>query len=118
MVYGDNRPYNVALIVPNAPAIRRWLEDHKLQTPTDIVTLAADERVRGLIKRELDECNTSFKGFEAIRDFVLIADDFSTDMLTPKMSLKRRKIIEAYGKLLDALYTAPRAASGANASAA
>jgi long-chain acyl-CoA synthetase len=106
MVYGDNRPYNVALVVPNADAIQKWAEEKQVSLPREPKALASDERVRALMKTEIDKQNAAFKGFESIRDFALIHEDFTTEngMLTPKMSLKRRKVIETYGALLDRVY--------------
>jgi long-chain acyl-CoA synthetase len=106
MVYGDNRPYNVALVVPNADAIQKWAADKHLTLPREPQALISDERVKALVKTEIDKQNAAFKGFESIRDFALIADDFTTDngMLTPKMSIKRRKVIETYGALLERVY--------------
>ncbi len=106
MVYGDNKPYNVALVVANVPAITKWAQSAHLALPSETRDLLADDRVRALFKKELERCGTAFKSYETIRGFALIEEDFTTDngMLTPKLSLKRRKVIEAYGSLFDALY--------------
>jgi long-chain acyl-CoA synthetase len=115
MVYGDNRPHNVALIVANVDAIRKWAAQQHTSLPSDIGAFLDDARVRSLIRGEVEKFNASFKGFESIRDFALIAEDFTTDngMLTPKMSLKRRKVIETYTHLIDRVY----AGGGVRASA-
>ena len=121
MVYGDNRPYNVGLVVANVPAVRRWAETEHLRLPNDEAALLKDERVRALFKGELEKQAAAFKGFESVRDFALIADDFTTDngMLTPSLKLKRRKVVETYGSILDQLYAgakkAKRSAAGAPA---
>jgi long-chain acyl-CoA synthetase len=106
MVYGDNRPYNVALVAVNVQAVRKWAEEQHVTLPADDAGLLADGRVRTLFRDEIARVSAGFKGFEAVRDFALIAEDFTTDngMLTPKMSLKRRKIIEAHGPTLTRLY--------------
>jgi long-chain acyl-CoA synthetase len=119
MVYGDNKPYNVAVIVANVPAIQKWAEEQHTKLPADVGALLEDQRVRTLIRGEVDKFNAAFKGFESIRDFALIAEDFTTDngMLTPKMSVKRRKVIETYGHLIDRIYAAGTA-TRAKASAA
>jgi long-chain acyl-CoA synthetase len=121
MVYGDNRPFNVALVVANVPAVRKWAETMHLRLPNEDQALLKDEKVRALFKDEIEEHAKAFKGFESVRDFALIGTDFTTDngMLTPSLKLKRRKVVETFGALLDALYTKtkqePRAASGAAA---
>ncbi len=120
MVYGDNRPYNVALIVANIAALRRWADDRPDPLPTEADRLLADERVRALVRGEIDRVGAGFKGFEAIRDFALIGEAFTTEngLLTPKLSLRRRKAIERYKDVIDRLYIRDARAVAASASAA
>jgi long-chain acyl-CoA synthetase len=120
MVYGDNKPFNVALIVANIDAIKEWGAQNGLSggNPDSIL---ADAKVRALFKQEVGKYAGQFKGFEDIKDFALIHKDFTTDngMLTPSMKLKRRKVMEEYGKALEALYAGkskPKGAATASAS--
>jgi long-chain acyl-CoA synthetase len=123
MVYGDNRAFNVALVVANVPALRSWGEQGHLAPPLpgDPAALLGDDRVRALFRKEIEKHGEEFKGFESVRDFALIADDFTTDngMLTPSLKLKRRKVVETYGGLLEQLYAKKKgeARAGAGASA-
>ncbi len=119
MVYGDNKPYNVALVVVNVDAIKEWGATNGVSGGS-AESILADAKVRALMKQEIGKHAGQFKGFEDIKDFVLIGKDFTTDngMLTPSMKLKRRKVMEEYGKLLEALYTAKsKSKGGASASA-
>jgi len=119
MVYGDNKPYNVALVVVNVDAIKEWGATNGVSGGS-AESLLADTKVRALMKQEIGKHAGQFKGFEDIKDFVLIGKDFTTDngMLTPSMKLNRRKVMEEYGKLLDALYTGKsKSKSAASASA-
>ncbi len=112
MIYGDNRPFNVALVVPAVPALKEWAEHEGVKLGDD---LTKDERVRGLIRAELDKLSAPFKGFERPREFVLVTEDFTPDngFLTPTLKLKRREVVRRYGKLLEDLYVRaqPAAAS-------
>ncbi len=105
MVYGDNKPFNVAVVVANVEAVKEWAEAHQM-TSRDIDVLLKDPKVVALFKEEISKQAGQFKGFEDIRDFALISKDFTTEngMLTPSMKLKRRKVMEEYGKLIEALY--------------
>jgi long-chain acyl-CoA synthetase len=107
MVYGDNRPYNVALVVLSVPAVRKWAEGQHLRLPNDDDGVLKDEHVRSLMNAEVEKHSGEFKGFEGVRDFALIASDFTTDngMLTPSLKLKRRKVVETYGALIEQLYS-------------
>ena len=121
MVYGDNRPFNVALVVANVPAVRKWAQAGHIDLPGGDDALLGDARVRALFEKEIETHGGAMKGFEAVRDFALVAEDFTTEngQLTPSLKLKRRKVVEVYGHLIDQLYAKPRTdkrASGAASS--
>jgi long-chain acyl-CoA synthetase len=104
MVYGDNKPFNVALIVANLDAVKSWAAKEGMQAAGD--SLLTNEKVRALLQGEIDKFSQKFKGFESVRDFAVIDQDFTTEngMLTPSLKLKRRKVLEAFGAQLEALY--------------
>jgi long-chain acyl-CoA synthetase len=113
MVYGDNKPFNVALVVANVPAVRAWADENGVKGSDDDALLA-EPKVRALFKKELEHYGERFKGFEEVRDFALIREDFTTenDMLTPSLKVKRRAVLAKWGSLLDELYTKKRERSG------
>jgi long-chain acyl-CoA synthetase len=109
MVYGDNKPFNVALVVANVDAVRKWGEENGA-SDKDVDKLLENPKVRALFKKELETYGEKFKGFEAVRDFAIIAEDFTTDngMLTPSLKVKRRKVFEKYQPVIEALYAKKR----------
>jgi long-chain acyl-CoA synthetase len=113
MVYGDNKPFNVALVVANVEAVKEWGHANGVSAP-DSDTLLGDPKVKALFKEQLSKHAGQFKGFEDIKDFALISKDFTTEngMLTPSLKLKRRKVMEEYGKLLDSLYAGKAKSAG------
>ncbi|MFO0678449.1 MAG: long-chain fatty acid--CoA ligase [Polyangiaceae bacterium] len=120
MVYGDNRPFNVALIVVQRDSAEERLRAAGTSVPAGDAFFE-DAGVRALYTEEVAAFGKKFKGFEGIRDFCLIGDDFTTDngMLTPSLKLKRRKVIEVYGAKIDALYAKkPQKTEGRGATAA
>jgi long-chain acyl-CoA synthetase len=58
------------------------------------------------MREEIDRVSSDFKGYERIRNFALIAEDFTleNDMLTPKLSVKRRNVWNRWQKEIDRLY--------------
>ena len=103
-VFGDNKPWNVALVVPDRIALESWAKGKSL--PGDYEALLRDAKVVKLLEDEVEaQCN-SFKGYEKVRKAKLIGEEFSVEngMLTPKMSLKRNLVISRYQDELDALY--------------
>jgi long-chain acyl-CoA synthetase len=104
MVYGADRPYNVALIVPDMPTLEGWAEKQGIAKRGQ--ELLADPAARKVIAEELDRLSAEGKGFERIKNFALIAEPFTqqNDMLTPTLKLKRRNVVKRYEAELNALY--------------
>jgi long-chain acyl-CoA synthetase len=102
MLYGHNKPHNVALVVADVDSLKKWAGSQG-KTLGD---LASDSAVQELIAAELARSGAAFKSFERPTKFAVISEDFTVEngMLTPKLSLKRRKVLEKYGALLDSLY--------------
>jgi long-chain acyl-CoA synthetase len=105
MIYGDNKPYNVALVVADMPTLEKWAEENGIGARGE--ALFDEERVRKLFEEEIEKYSAEFKQFEKIRKFLLIAEDFTTanDMLTPSLKVKRRFVMKKYGERLDALFS-------------
>jgi len=112
MVYGDNRPYNIAIVVPAFPALETWAAQNGVDGKG--TALFSSMKVRELYLQEVKNLGEKFKGFESIKDFLLVPEDFTTenDMLTPSLKLKRRGVMEAYGAAIDKLYADNKAKSG------
>ncbi|TNE44109.1 MAG: long-chain fatty acid--CoA ligase [Deltaproteobacteria bacterium] len=104
-VYGMNKPYNVALVVPDFPALEEWAKDEGISdlSPEGLI---ANPKVHAKIGDELAQYGAEFKGYERPKKWALLKDEFSVenDMMTPKMSIKRRNVIKTYQSNLDELY--------------
>jgi long-chain acyl-CoA synthetase len=103
MLYGQDRPYNVALVAVDAAKIRAWAAEQGVPMNGELALIPA---VHDLIANELGRLSTGFRGYERPRAFVLTTDELTTEngMLTPTMKLKRRDVLKRYGDALDALY--------------
>lgn len=106
MVHGDNKPFNVALLVADVAAVKKWAADNGVGE-TDAEKLLAHAKVRELFKKEVERYGEKFKGFEGVKDFALVAEDFTTEngLLTPSLKMKRRKVFEKYESLIESLYS-------------
>jgi long-chain acyl-CoA synthetase len=100
-------------------AVRKWAEASQLHLLGSDEAVLADLRVRSLFEKEVEHYAGAFKGFESIRDFALIADDFTVEngFLTPSLKVKRRKVLEVYGKLIDGMYARAKGGRQPSASA-
>jgi long-chain acyl-CoA synthetase len=104
VMYGDRRPYPVALITLDEEEIVPWAREHGL--PTDMHELAQHDELRGLIQRELDAVNAKYAQVEQIKRFAILDRDLSqeTGELTPTLKVKRSVVYSKYDDLFDSLY--------------
>jgi long-chain acyl-CoA synthetase len=105
MIYGDNRLFNVALVVVDMESLKKWAEGQGLGSESP-ESLLKNSRVNELIMGEIEKYSTEFKGFEKIKKISLTAEDFTTqnDMITPSLKVKRRIVWQKYGPQIEALY--------------
>ena len=105
MVIGENRKHPAALIVPAFPALIQKLQSENI-TETNPAQLVKNERVNALIQAEVDRMNLSFGSYEGIKKFVLLPQEWSVigGEMTPKLSLKRRVILEKYAQQIEGIY--------------
>ncbi len=102
MLYGLNRPFNVALVVIDEPSIARWAKDKKLE----LKDATTDAGVRELIGKELETRAAHFRGYEKPKAFALIREDFTVEngLLTPSLKVRRKLVLDRYLSSLEALY--------------
>lgn len=105
MVYGDNRPFNVALIVPNTEAVLGFARARGLPEQSVDALLDTSE-LRELFARELERVSRELKAYERVREFAFAPEPFGQDngTLTPSLKLKRHEILRRWGDLLGRLY--------------
>ena len=110
---GANRPFNIALIVPDWVAIQHeFFSDRDNNNADDTATLseeemAKDSRVTELIDQEIaNGCQAGhIKKFEIPQKWAFVAPfTAENNMLTPKMSIKRHKVMEAYEDVINHVY--------------
>jgi long-chain acyl-CoA synthetase len=104
VLYGDNRPYLVALLVLDSDELPA-LADHTGAAP-DMRSMARDERVRREVAAVVKDVNQRFARIEQVKRFAILDHDLTqqADELTPTMKVKRGVVYERYRELFDALY--------------
>jgi long-chain acyl-CoA synthetase len=106
LVYGDNKPYNIALIVPNMPMLEKLAQAVLLSV--DVHNLLNSNQVKKMITLEIaSHLKNRFGGYEIPKKIAFIDEDFSVDngLLTQTMKLKRRLVIERYKDMINKLYS-------------
>ncbi len=104
VMYGDRRPYPVALITLDAEEIMPWAKDKGL--PEDMAELVQTDEVRDLVQNELDRANAKYARVEQVKKFALLDHDLTqeTGELTPTLKLKRNVVNERYEDVFESLY--------------
>ena len=106
-VFGDTRPYCVALIVPNAEQLRRYAESHHI-AGRELSALVQDPKIRAWYWQLVQEKQGDLPGFEQVKKIALLDHEFSqaAGELTPTLKAKRAVVAQHYADLLDRLYAA------------
>jgi len=104
VMYGDRKPYPVALITLDPEEIVPWAKEQGL--PEDIGELAEQDAVKEMVQDELDRANSNYAQVEQVKKFKILDHDLSIDTgeLTPTLKVKRNVVYDRYGDLFESLY--------------
>ncbi len=105
IVYGENRPYCVALVGLESEAITEWAAKQGMGERS-FAEIARDDKTRELIGRYIDQLNDHLNRWEQIKRFAIIDRELSVEAgdLTPSLKLKRKVVIDNFSDRLEALY--------------
>lgn len=105
-IYGDNKPFNIALLVPDMVELSAWALSHNLvfESPAALLLLP---QVQELLTNEVVHASIPMKVYERPRGWVATTEPFTPDnfMLTPKLSLRRNNVWNTYGPIIEKLYS-------------
>jgi long-chain acyl-CoA synthetase len=106
IMFGDRRPYPVALVTLEEQEIIRWASERGLAA--DVETLVGEPAVRELISSEIERVNRKYAGPGQVKRFAVIAKDFTHERgeMTPTLKLKRDVIYAHHESTVEALYRA------------
>jgi long-chain acyl-CoA synthetase len=102
VLYGHNRPYNIALVVPDAEGIAKWADAAGI----DVGDWTTSKPLRELIASELQRCGASMRSYERPRDFAIVTEDFTAanGLLTQTMKVRRELVVKKHAEVIAALY--------------
>jgi long-chain acyl-CoA synthetase len=105
MVYGDRRPYPVALITLNPDELAAFAKAEGILTP-DPAALAKHPKVVERVSRIVEERNTELQSYAKIKKFSILANDFTVEngFLTPTLKVKRKVIRDQFQDTIEQLY--------------
>ena len=104
MVFGDRRPYLVAIVVPNAEFLQSFARERA--TEPDLAQLRENPDLQKAISGAIARVNAGLAQIERVRHFIVARDAFTiaNGQMTPTLKIKRHAIRQAYGEALLALY--------------
>jgi len=107
MVYGDRRPFLVALIIIDDTAVRAAIAGGS--AAMDIDDLMASTEALTLVQRAVDGANARVSRPEQVKKFALLPEQWTPQggQLTPTLKLRREVIATRHSRLIDGLYGGP-----------
>ncbi|MEC3918600.1 AMP-dependent synthetase/ligase [Nocardia sp. CDC160] len=98
MVVGEGRAFVTALVTLDAERAENWLREHPGR---DLATA---------VQSAVDDANSLVSRAESIREFRIVAGDFTiaNGLLTSSLKLRRAAIAETYSADIDLLYSTTR----------
>ena len=105
LLYGDNRKYITALVVPEKCAIEDYAQENDLFFAGYEELLGSSE-IRKLISGEIERVTADRARYEKVKTFFIVSESFTiaNKLLTPTLKLRRKRVIEKYGDEIAAMY--------------
>ena len=106
MVVGSEKKFVGALIVPSFPNLKDWCRQHNIKAATD-EEIINHPAVITMFKELVESFNKFFNHVEQIKKFELLPHEWSIDTgeMTPKMSIKRKVVMEKYRDAIERIYS-------------
>jgi long-chain acyl-CoA synthetase len=106
MIVGAEKKFVGALIIPSFPNLRDWARHNEVADGTN-EELIRHPKVIDLYRNLVESFNKYFNHVEQIKKFELLPNEWGVDSgeLTPKMSMKRKVIMEKYRDAIERIYT-------------
>ncbi|MBI2284435.1 MAG: long-chain fatty acid--CoA ligase [Bacteroidetes bacterium] len=105
MVVGSERKFVGALIVPSFGVLREWMKEKGMVFTTNEEVIRQPQ-VQELFKGLVESFNEYFNHVEQIKKFELLPREWTieTGEMTPKMSLKRKVVMEKFKDVIERIY--------------
>ncbi len=104
-VFGDAKPYLVALLTPNIERLIDFARDEKIDY-IDIEELVTNSKIIELYNGRIKDFNAKLPSYETIKKFVILPREFTIEggELTPTLKLKRKEIYKIYRDKIEQMY--------------
>ena len=105
MVYGDQKPYLVALITIDEKELKEQADHFDIKL-SEKVSISEHEGIYREVRDYVDELNVKLSPPEQIRKFRILDSDFLQEKgeITPNMKVKRNIVRKRYKDLIEGMY--------------
>ena len=105
IVYGEGKPYCVALVSLDADGLKDWAAANGLGDKS-FGEVARDAKTREAVEGYVEELNKHLNRWEQVKRFTIIDRELTVENgdLTPSLKLKRKVVVDSYHDKIDALY--------------
>lgn len=106
IIVGSERKFVGALIVPSFTILKDWMKEQNIPF-TNNAEAITQPQVLEHYKAIVEKYNQYFNHVEQVKKFELLPQEWSieTGEMTPKMSLKRKIILEKYKDAIERIYS-------------
>ena len=106
IVYGEGKPYCVALVGLEAEAISEWAADNGL-AGLSFGEIARHDKTREMVGGYIEQLNKHLNRWEQVKRFSIIDRELTVEAgdLTPSLKLKRKSVVDDFHDSIDLLYT-------------
>jgi long-chain acyl-CoA synthetase len=104
MIFGDDKPYCIALFCLNMNAVEIWAFEQGKKAGPEAVN---EEAIRKEIWQHVERVNSGLASYESIKKIRILPEEFSVDngLLTPTLKVKRGQVAKRYRELIEETYT-------------
>jgi long-chain acyl-CoA synthetase len=105
LVYGDRRPYPVALVTLNPEELGKFARNAGLGEKP-LAELARNPAIVERVRRTVDGINEKLASYAKVKRFAVLPGDFTVESgeLTPTLKVKRKVVSHNYADLIESLY--------------
>lgn len=104
MVYGNQRPHLVGVIVPDAEWLRDWARENG--KANDLSALVSDPDLYKALNVAMQRVNARLSNVEKVRRFAIAPEAFTVEneQMTPTLKVRRHVLNAVYKDVIEALY--------------
>jgi len=105
MVWGENKPYPIAIIIPAFEELKNWCLNHNVHWTAPLY-MVVNPKVEKLFENEIEKMNQDLEKHERIRKFILVAHEWTVENneLTPTLKPRRSILYQKYKAEIEKIY--------------